>query len=184
MSYIKRSNPSIKGMGCMWCGGAGDDFDSPAYGYSAAQSARDQPGIDYTAMGMPSQTQLLAASSDGTILPLTTPSSTTVPYAQQTSVNQPGSMALTLANTRTDNPTPTALTVSQSFQSGVPGSAQPGVVNLYPNETADWLGYVQSAPGPAQLCPVTNWFNTANPWLLAGAAFAAVYLLSNPKRVV
>ena len=167
-------------MGCMWCGGAGDDFDSPAYGYCAVQSARDQAGIDYAAMGMPSQTQLLAASTNGAITPLTTP--VTTPYViagmgglGQTTANQAGSTTRNLAKS-TDQPTPTALTVSQSFQSGVPCHTQPGVVNLDPNQTANGLSWTKGVPMPSDLCPVTNWVNTTNPWMLAGATFAIMYL--------
>lgn len=187
MSYITRTNPNTMGMGCAHCGGECDDFDSPAYGYAAAQSGRDQPGIDYSAMGMPSQTQLLAMSSGGAIQPLTQPSTANYPYAVDggypASVNGPsgiGALGATtsnvLAQTSPDYPTPTALTVSQAFQSAVNGGgAQPGTVSLpMLNWAANNLSFVKPAAAPD--CPVTNWVNTTNPLFLIGGVFAIVYL--------
>jgi len=198
MSYVTRTNPAIRGMGCMWCGGAGDDFDSPAYGSGAVQSARDQAGIDYSAMGMPSQTQLMAASTNGAVQPLTAPQGPTsnTPYAistgypysvQQTTgddlaVLRPGTMANALTQTAPDYPTPTSLTVSQAFQGAVPGDAQPGYVPLPGlNWTANNLSFVQPPPNPGAACPVTSWANS-NPWILIGAAFAVAYLASKGKQ--
>ena len=151
----------------MWCGGASDCSDSPAYGYASVQSGRDIPGID---------SAVLAASVNGGVAQLS--STANSPYAvaggYPSSINQAGSMANALTQTSPDYPTPTALTVAQAFQGMVPGDAQPGYV-LLPglNWTADNLSFVKPLAGPA--CPVTNWLNS-NPLLVIAGAFAVAYL--------
>lgn len=203
---VRRTNPSTAGMGCAHCGGEGDCFDSPAYGYAAAQSSRDQPGIDYTAMGLPTQTQVLAVNTNGAVAPLTNPSgiapdlSSGYPmginagsptaganpsgwfaslFGPGNAVTKPGTAANALAQTSPDYPSPMALTVAQAFSNDY-GDAQPGFVPLPKlNWTANNLSFVKRASITPQ-CVAVGAMN-AHPLLLIGGAFALFYLLNQKK---
>lgn len=98
---------------------------------------------------------------------------------QGAAVNTPGTTANALTQTSPDYPTPTALTVAHAF-SNDSGGAQPGVLALSPNMTADSLSFVRT-PAPSQSCQFVSVLNS-NPILFIGGAFLLVYLANYQSK--
>lgn len=94
-------------------------------------------------------------------------------FGMGTSVNTQGTAANALANASPDAPNPTTQAVFDAFGNDV-GSAQPGVLQLYPNATADNLTFVRPLELSTQ-CKVIGTLNS-NPMWLIGGAFLLFYL--------
>lgn len=99
-------------------------------------------------------------------------------YFGNGSLGQPGTAANALANAQPDGTTPTGNAVVDAF-SNDNGGAQPGVLYLDPNVTANNLSFVQ-APVQSTQCKIISTLN-ANPLLFIGGTFALFYLLGNSK---
>jgi hypothetical protein len=96
-----------------------------------------------------------------------------------TAINIPGSAANNLAQTSPDYTSPIALAVAQSFGNDF-GGAQPGVLPLSPNETADSLSFVRpmnTTPGCAASQAISS-----HPVLLVAGAFALFYFLNQKSK--
>ena len=167
---VTRTNPSVSGMGCPDCGGAPDCFMSPHYGYAAAQSDRDQPGL------VVNRSQLQGYDGGSMDISWRPPSQSSYGgYFGMGALGAPGTTATALANTTPDGPNPTMQTVIDSFSNTV-GSAQPGVLQLDPNTTANNLSFVQPQKQSLQ-CQIVSDINS-NPLLVIGGTFALFWLLS------
>jgi hypothetical protein len=131
---------------------------------------------------MLTNSQKLAVATNGAVVPLTPINSggmSWMPFSWGRAVNTPGTAANNLANTTPDNNlNPTQQTVIQSFSNDT-GGAQPGVLPLYPNATADGLSFVRKPPVSLQ-CQASSAIS-AHPLLLVGGAFALFYLLNQKK---
>jgi hypothetical protein len=91
-------------------------------------------------------------------------------------INQPGTAANTLAAATPDGATPTGQTVVNAF-SNTNGGAQPGVLPLDPNQTANNLSFVVP-PAASLQCQVVSWINSS-PALFVGGIFALVFLMNH-----
>lgn len=96
-------------------------------------------------------------------------------------INQPGSAANNLANATPDGATPTGVAVVNAFSNNY-GGAQPGVLPLDPNQTANSLSFVQPLQ-PSLQCQITNLINS-NPLMFLGIVFGTFYLANQGSHKV
>jgi hypothetical protein len=87
-------------------------------------------------------------------------------YFGDGSINQPGTAANALLNQSPDGTTPVGSAVMDAF-SGEGGQAQPGVLAINPNATANSLSFVQP-PQQSTQCEIINTINGNPWWLLVG----------------
>lgn len=151
MSYVTRTNRSLKGLGCA--------CQNPTFG---------KPVATLNGLGMDTYADLSWAPpgqgiQDGYF----------GVNASDMSVQASGTAANTLARTTPDGATPTGQAVVDAFSNNY-GGAQPGNLPLYPNATADGLSFVHTPP-PSLQCQIVNGLNN-NPLLFIGAVFGVFYL--------
>ena len=156
---VRRTNPSLTGLGCA-TGGCPTCFNGAVYGPNfSTGGAQSGGGVPYSVMSW---------------------ADPSAPFgANPTAINVPGSMSNTLAQTSPDAPSAMALTVAQSFGNDY-GDAQPGILPLSPNETADNLSFVRPMNITAG-CAASQSIS-AHPALLIVGTFALFYFLNQKSK--
>ena len=157
---VRRTNPSLTGLGCD-SGACPTCYNGAVFGGNfATGGAQGGSGeVPYS------------------VLSWADPSA---PFGTNpTAINVPGSMANTLAQTSPDYPSPMALTVAQSFGNNY-GDAQPGILPLNPNATADNLSFVRPMNVTAG-CAASQAISS-HPVLLVAGAFALFYFLNQKSK--
>lgn len=150
MSYVTRTNRSLKGLGCA--------CQNPTFGKPVALNGL---GMDaYADMSWAPSGQGIQDGYFGV-------------NASDMSVQASGSAANSLAKTTPDGATSTGQAVVDAFSNNY-GGAQPGNLPLYPNATADGLSFVRTPP-PSLQCQIVNGLNS-HPLLFIAGVFGVFYL--------